>query len=248
MYSILISVGSGVVVTILFGYLFGRPNISVGAGIVPGIIVMIGVWITVGRKIGKKLEALMLRFQDEVQPKGMQKPDPQRIERAIEILKSGYQYRKWNLLVGPQLDGQIGMAYYVDKKFDKAEPYLQTAMGRHWIAKSMLAVLHFKRKQYDEMKAIFDKTVKKAKKEGFLWNLYAYCLWKAGDRDGAIDVLSRGLEVLSDDQRLEGNRLALQRKKKMKMRGWNEMWYQFHLDKPPQPKMQIDRKQMYRGR
>ena len=126
--------------------------------------------------------------------------------------------------------------------------YLENAMGRHWIAKAMLAVLHFKRKQYGEMKTIFEKTVKRAKKESFVWNLYAWCLWKTNDRDGAIDVLSRGLEYVKEDQRLEGNRLALQNKKKMKMRGWSEMWYQFHLDKPPQPKMQIDRRQMYRGR
>jgi len=248
MYSVLISVGAGILVTLLFGSLFGGPGISIGVGIVPGLVVTIGAWIYIGRKVSKRLEATMMRFQEAVQPRGMTKPDKGRVETAIKILEDGYKYGKWNLFVKSQLDGHIGMAHYVNKRFDEAEPFLESSMGRHWVAKSMLGVLYFKKKKYDEMKKVFDKTLKWTKKESFLWNLYAYCLWKAGDRDGAIDVLSRGLEVLSGDARLETNKLALQNKKKMKMRGWNEMWYQYHLDTPPQPKMQIDRRGMFRGR
>lgn len=248
MYSIAISVAAGILTTIVFGWIFGRPNISVAAGIVPGLIVMIGTWIYLGRKFSKKLEAVMVRFQAEVQPKGMTKPDPGRIERAIKILEEGYRFQRWNLFVKTQLDGHIGMVRYVNKEFDEAEPYLVSAMNRHWVAKSMLGALYFRRKQYDKMNAAFDTALKWAKKESFLWNLYAWCRWKAGDRDGAIDILSRGLEVLPTDTRLEANKVALQNNKKMKMRGWAEMWYQYHLDAPPQPKMQIDRRQMYRGR
>ncbi|MCA9563468.1 MAG: tetratricopeptide repeat protein [Myxococcales bacterium] len=248
MYSLLISLTASVLTTIGVGWLFGRPSISFWAGFFPGLVVLVGVWIYLARRTGKRLEALMMRFQAELQPKGMAKPDKDRVERGIAILKTGYELKNWNFLVKSQLDGHIGMAYYVDRKFEEAEPHLEGAMGRHWIAKAMLAVLYFKRREYDKMKQTFEKALRWTKKEAFLWCLYAWCVWKNDDRDGAIDILSRGLDVLENDERLESNRAALQRNKKMKMRGWNEMWYQFHLDKPPQPKMQVDRRAVYRGR
>lgn len=244
MFSLLIALAAAIAVTFLLGSLFG----GVGYGVIPGVIVLIAVWFFMGRKVSKQIEALMMRFQEEMQPKSMAKPDPSRIDRAIDILKQGYKFRHWHLMVAAQIDGHIGWAYFSAKRFDEAKPYLESSTGRHWIAKAMLAVLHFKRKQYDEMRTVFAKTLKYARKESFFWNLYAYCLWKAGGRDEAIDILSQGLEVLKDDERLEGNRLALQKKKKMKMRGWDSMWYQFHLDTPPMPKMKMDRRNVYRGR
>lgn len=248
MYNLLISLGVGIVVTIFVGWLVDMPNISVGAGLIPGFIVMIGLFIYRGRKTAKKLEALMLRVQAELQPKvPTQKVDKARFDRAIEVLKEGYKLKRWQFLVGAQINGQIGQLLYLKKDFDAAEPYLESTVLRNWVAKGMLAVLYFKRKQYDKMRELFEKTIKVAKKESFLWNLHAYCLWKSGSRNDAIDVLSKGLEILKDDERLITNRQALQKNKKMKMRGWQEMWYQFHLDTPPTPKMQIDRRSMYRG-
>ena len=248
MYSILISLGAGALVTILFGSIIGGPGISVGYGLIPGIITTVALWLYLGRRIGKKLEALMMRFQEEIQPKGMAKPDPKAIDRGIVILREGYKFKGWHIMVGAQIDGHVGWAYFSAKRFDEAKPYLEKATGRHWIAKAMLGVLYYKKKQHEQMKKTFQKTLKWARKESFYWNLYAYCLWKSGDRDGAIDILSKGLEVLKDDERIESNRLALQKKKKMKMRGWDSMWYQFHLDTPPMPKMKMDRRQVYRGR
>jgi hypothetical protein len=61
-------------------------------------------------------------------------------------------------------------------------------------------------------------------------------------------VLSKATEIIKNDARIEGNKLALQKNKPMKIRGYKEMWYQFHLDAPPPPKMQVDRRAMYRGR
>ena len=83
----------------------------------------------------------------------------------------------------------------------------------------------------------FEVAVEGSPKEALLWNVYAYCLWKSSQKDKAISVLERALEHVSSDERTRDNLKALQNNKKMKMRGWNMMWYQFHLDTPPQPKM-----------
>ncbi|MBN1945268.1 MAG: hypothetical protein JW797_06295 [Bradymonadales bacterium] len=248
MYSLLIGLGSGTLITLLVGFLLGYPRIVVWYGLIPGTIVAVGAFIYLSRRFGKQLERLMLRVQEDLQQKNPYKVEPGKIDRAIENLKQGYRFKRWLLLSRSQIDGQIGQLYYLDKRFDEAKPYLERAFTRNWIAKGMLAVLYYKRKQYDKMKQIFQMTVKATKKESLLWNLYAYCLWKIGERDAAIATLAKAGEILKDDPRIESNRLALQKNKKMKMRGWQEMWYQFHLEAPPQPKMQFDHKQMYRGR
>jgi tetratricopeptide (TPR) repeat protein len=251
MYNLLISIASGTLVTLLVGYLVASPRISIGGGIIPGLIVTIGVFIYISRKVGKKLEALMGRVQEVMTPRGggmAAKPERARFTRAREVLKEGYAYQRWQILVRAQIDGQIGVLHYLNKEFDDAAPYLENAMGRNWVAKAMLGVISFKKKNYDKMKEVFEKAVKSNKKESLLWNVYAFCVWKSGDRKEAIDVLRRGGEIIENDERISSNKLALSNKKKMKMRGWKEMWYQFHLDTPPQPKMQIDRKQMRRGR
>jgi hypothetical protein len=122
MYNLLISFGSGVVTTILFGYLFGMPRISVVGGIVPGIIVMIGVFVVLSRRAGKKLEALMLRVQEELKPQTPGKIDPNRFRRAVDILKSGYALGKWQLLVNSQLNAQIGMLHFVTRSSTNPSP------------------------------------------------------------------------------------------------------------------------------
>jgi tetratricopeptide (TPR) repeat protein len=250
MYNLLIALGAGTLVTVLFGYLFGAPRIAVGYGLIPGFVALIGVYIVLARRVGKIVTELMNRVQNELQPKGVTKPAAAaaRIPRAIEILKEGNRFRRRQFLLGGQLDAQVGMLLYLDKKFDEAEPYLEKASVRNWVARAMLAVLHYRRKSFDKMKTLFESNVKINKKESLLWNLYAWCVWKQGNRDEAINILARASEVLGEDARIESNKLALQKNKKMKMRGWNEMWYQFHLDEPPMPKPQVDHRSVYRGR
>ncbi|MDH4100832.1 MAG: hypothetical protein OEV28_09705 [Nitrospirota bacterium] len=161
-----------------------------------------------------------------------QKPLTQNnVEKAISIMKQGYAYNKWQFFVEAQLNGQIGTIYYIAKDFANAYPYLEKSFSKHWIAQAMLAILHMKRKEVDKMKAIFEKTVKGSAKESLLWNVYAWCLLKQGDREGAINVLSRGAEKCPGDERLKTNLLNLQNKKEMKMKPYGEMWYQFHLER-----------------
>jgi tetratricopeptide (TPR) repeat protein len=244
MFNLLISIGVATLITLAVGIPLGQ----LLYGIIPGVIVAIALFMFLGRVVSRKIEAIGQAFFDELQVKNQARPDPARVERAVEILKTGYRYRHWHFMVGSMLDGQIGMAYYANKQFEKSEPYLIKSAWRHWVAKSMLGVTHYKKRRYEPMKEVFEKALKWNRKESFLWNLYAYCLTRSGDRNGAVDVLSRGLEVLPGDARIENNRSLVQKNKKMKMRSWDQLWYQFHLDTPPMPKMQMDRRGLYKGR
>lgn len=231
MYNLLVSLASATAATALFGFLFGGGEFSLAYGIIPGILVFLGTFVYLARWVMKKVEVIVASAQPELQNR--------KIERAVEIMKSAYPLAKWQFLLKSQIDGQIGTILFAAQKFDDAEPFLQRSFKRNWVPRAMLATLYYKRKRFDEMKDIFEEAVLANKKQALLWNLYAYCLWKQNKRDEAIEVLVRASEHVGDDERTERNLKALQNDRKMKMRGWNMQWYQFHLDKPPQPKMQI---------
>jgi len=147
------------------------------------------------------------------------------------------------------LPAQIGQLYYTLGKFKKSRPHLEQAFSRAWMPRAMLACLYYKDKDYEKMKEVFEQVakLKEAKGYSFFWNLYGWCVWKSDDADGAQTILKRGLDELKDDDRLQSNYNALRNGKKMKMRGWQEVWYQFRLEPLPKQKIRYDRRSM-RGR
>ena len=97
----------------------------------------------------------------------------------------------------------------------------------------MLAIAHYRTdKGIDGAIEILENTVKVAPKNGLLWSLYAYLLWKSKRLDEALDVLVRGKAQADTDKRLDENLTLLQNRKPMKMRAYGEQWYQFGLEQP----------------
>lgn len=236
MINFILALLAGTAATVLFSFLLGGGDFEIWYGILPGLIALSVAYFLLARKSLKELEAVFMRAQEELK---LQKIDP-----AIEILKEGYPIGKKQFLIAPQVDGQIGSILYMARRFDESEPYLQRSFNRNWIPRAMLGALHYKRKNTADMKAVFEDAVKHNKKQALLWNLYAYCLWKSNERDAAIAVLNRALAAIPGEEKTQANLTALQNDKNMKMRGWDLMWYQFHLEKPPvqqQPQHQHQR-------
>lgn len=236
MYNILLSLLAGVAT---FSLLYFTRLLSLGEAIVPSIIVFGVTMFMLGRRIFKQLEPLFERVGKELQQ--------QRFDPAIAVLKSGYPLGKWQFGVPTQLDSQIGMILYLRKDFSAAIPYLSRSkrMG-HWLGVAMLAVAYYKKKDMARMHEAFETLASRAKKQGLAWNLYAYCLTQLGKNEEAQAVLVRGDTATKDDKRVKDNLLALQNGKKMKMRGYAEQWYQFHLDAPPQ--MMMDGRSQFSAR
>jgi tetratricopeptide (TPR) repeat protein len=242
MYNLLIAIGSAIAGFLLMSFVLGMGDFKPLYGIVPGLFLGVGTYIWLARRTMNAVHQIMLRAQHHLQsspqptsPAAMREVQT-RIEEAIAILKEALVYQKWQFLVEAQINGQIGQLYYMAKKFDQAEPYLKASFNRNWVAQAMLACQYYRRKQLDAMRDTFEIAVKYSPKEALLWNLYAWCLWKSDKKDDAISVLSRALEHVGTDEHTRNNRIALQNNKNMKMREWNLMWYQFHLDTPPQQK------------
>ncbi len=197
----------------------------VGYGIAVGLLLFLASNFLLSRTIGKRMEREMKAAGDAL-AKGS-------AERAVEILKATYPLTRWQFLLRGQVDGQIGVILYAQRKFDEALPYLERSSNRHWMARGMLAVIYMRKKRIEEMEKVFKKAVSTNAKEGMLASLYAYCLVKVGKHEEAQAVLHRALKKLEGDARLEANLKALQNRKPMKMKRYGDIWYQFHLERPP---------------
>ncbi|TVR03109.1 MAG: tetratricopeptide repeat protein [Deltaproteobacteria bacterium] len=258
MINIALSLLAATLTTLAFGFLFGGGSFRLGYGIIPGMIAFPVAFFFLARRVQRELQAIMHRVQEVITPKNPRAAQQREVVRrnideAVRILQDGMKWRWWQVFTASQLAGQIGRLYYLDQRFDDAEPWLQQAFVRDWGAKAMLAALRYRRKDIDGMKAAFEIAVKSGKKESIVWNMYAWCLVGAGDRDAAIDVLNRARKAVPGDDRTRRNLENLQNGRGVKMKGWDMMWYQFHLEKPPaqappRARQRGDRRQMFRGR
>lgn len=252
MIHIALSLLIGAVTTVVIGLAFGWPHVKVLYGIFPGLIAAVAFFVWRSRIVMKDLQSIMGEVQTFLRPANPMKPTKPDIDRAVAIIEKADHWRRWQPFVGAQLDGQIGMLYYMDNRFKTAVPYLENALNQNWMAKAMLACIHFRKKDYDAMNKVFEEALSGGKKESLLWNTYAWCNWKAGNTDKAIEVLNRAKDKVGSDERTRRNLNALSNGRKMKMHGWNEMWYQFRLETPNQQAMgggqRFDRRSVYRGR
>jgi tetratricopeptide (TPR) repeat protein len=189
-----------------------------------GLAVFVGAFFLLSRWVTKKLTRVMETVQRDVQAG--------RTEKAVKTLQAAYPLGNWQFFVKSQLNAQIGTILYLKKDFGQAFEYLQKAFSRHWVAMGMLAICYMKRNKTKQMIETFEKATAVGKKESMLWSLYAFCLEKIGQRDKAVEVLEAGIKKGAADDCLLANLEALKAGKKLKMKAYGDLWYQFHLEKP----------------
>jgi tetratricopeptide (TPR) repeat protein len=261
MYSLVIAVITGFIFIFLppllglFGYSWS---------VLPGIFVGIGCFVILNRRFAKKVEALVHLANESVQAAqslgqrgGGQKGSnklmiEKKIEYAVEILKQGFQYEKWQVGASVSLNAQIGMILFSQYIFTQkgkkgrvsdAIPYLENSMVNGAPAKLMqglwhswirLAVCYFLIEQdFEKTKETMEKIVKVAHKEGFIWAVYAWFYVKTNKTDEALEVLVRGVEKAPSDSKLAELYDALRNGKKLKMGTvYGNQWWGLGLEKP----------------
>ncbi|MEL6179645.1 MAG: hypothetical protein AAFS10_11870, partial [Myxococcota bacterium] len=197
MINLAIAIAISAAAYLAFGLGLGGGQFNVWYGILPAIIALVVAYLLLARRSLKQLEVItnraaseMGRMQEQMMARPGKNPSKkemrERVERIIGILKEGYTLSRWQFLVEAQINSQIGVLYYSLREFDEAEPYLTNSFFKNWIAQAMLATIYFRRRKYDTMEEVFERAVKSNEKESLLWALYAWCLWKNKDRDGAI--------------------------------------------------------------
>jgi tetratricopeptide (TPR) repeat protein len=219
MYNILISAGAAIAVLLIL--VFGFDMLWWGALLI-ALTVMAGVVFLLMRNAMQKLTNLFETAGKDLQA--------QRFEKAIRDLKDAKKMGKWQIFVESQLNSQIGMIYYMKRDFSNAFPFLQDSFFKNWVSLAMLAICYMKRQKKDLMVKTFEKALKWSPKEPLLWGIYAYCLNECGEITKAKEALENGIKKLPSDQILKTNLENLQQGKKMKMREYGDMWFQFHLE------------------
>lgn len=226
--SIVLAAASWVLTTLIFD--------SIWAGLLPFLVILPVALIFLNKRTAKKFEAIANASQSSMSQLAQAKSERVResiLDNTIDILKDGYKYRHWQFLLGSQIDAQVGQIYYLQKKFKQAEPYLAKAFVQIWTAVAMHACIMFRNKEYTRMNKDFERALKFNRKIPLLWNLYAYCTLQATGRDEALKILNRSLTYIQGDKSTLDNIDFLKNNSKMRMRVWNEQWYQFHLEAPP---------------
>jgi tetratricopeptide (TPR) repeat protein len=241
MWNLLISLALGAAVTA--GILLGT-ELGWAAAAFPGVVVAAAAYVVLARRSLKKLEVLFEAMQREVQGR--------RIEKAIQTLETGFALAPWQFLVAAQLHSNIGILHYLKQDFDAALPHLEKSFSRNWIARAMLGVARYRKRDLAGATRVLEDAVKSNKKEGVLWSAYAWILEKEGRHEDAIGVLARAVQANPSDEKLKASQQALQNGKKLKLgKLYEEQWFQFHLEAPPPqfagPGFRGGRRALYRG-
>lgn len=225
MYNLLIALGVGLVVVLA---LFLPGILGLGEAIVPGVLAITVAYFVLVRRTFKQAEGI---FQEGA--RALQSMPP-KFDLAIATFESVYALAPWQFGLRSQVDAQIGVTYFLQQNITKALPYLARAHRfSYWLSAAMLAVIYYKKKDLEAMRGTLKTVVKRGKKHSLAWNLSAYLLCQIGDRDAAQQLLVDGLKKTNGDVKVKEALLALQNGKKIKMRSYNEQWYQFHLERPP---------------
>lgn len=229
MYNIIISLLLGLVT---YAVIFLAASLAWWIALLAATVVWLGSFVLISKFIMKKVEAIMSGAMKDLQTQRVTSREMQiqLVDRAIKEMQAALQYEKWQVYVGGQVNASIGMLYYIKKDFNAAFPYLEKGFFKNWVTMGMLGVYYLKKNKKEKMKETFEKAVLGSPKESLLWALYAYCLCEAGDLDKAIEILGKGLKKIPGDEQLVLNSALLKDGKKMKMTGYGEMWYQFHLE------------------
>jgi tetratricopeptide (TPR) repeat protein len=234
MYNLLLSLAAGVVVALVVKL----SGFSIWAGLVPGVLVALGVYVFLFRRTMERVQALAGRVQKELSSQPTSPRDLQNtLQRAVKLLESGLPLGKWQFLVAPQIHGQIATLHYMGKDFDAAARHFSQASDRDYMARAMEGALYFQRKEPVKMKAAFEAAVKSGRKEALVWAVYAWCLVQLKEKDQALQVLGRAVEANPTDEKLKNSLAQLQNDKRLKMRPFEPMWWQFGLEPPPSPTM-----------
>ncbi|QQG35082.1 MAG: tetratricopeptide repeat protein [Deltaproteobacteria bacterium] len=147
-------------------------------------------------------------------------------------------YKKWRFFFSKTIDGQIGMLYYMTLNYKKAAPFLERAMSTDWMAKTMLAVIAYKKKDYEKMDKVFEKALRYSFNSSFVWSVWAYCYWRMGKIDHAIQILSRARGSFGTfkgyfggtEEKIVYNLTNIRNGKKMKMNVFGQDWNMLHLE------------------
>ena len=143
MINLLLSFGAGLAVVVLvkvFGF-------SLLAGIIPGTIVFLAIFVVLGRRSFTQLQAVVQQVQAELSSMSGNKKEAQgKADKSIKMLEAALPLGKWQFLVEGEIYGQIGMIKHLFKDSEGALAAFKKASGRNYFAKAMQGAIYFQKR------------------------------------------------------------------------------------------------------
>lgn len=230
MYNLLIALVVGVVVTVAIKL----AGFAIWAGLVPGTIAFLGTYFLLARRTGQQIQKITSEAQVELSSVPPNERERKlRVDKAIKLLESALVYEKWQFLIGPELHAQIAMIKYMTGDLEGAERNFKKSSPRNGLALAMEGALKYRKKDFAGMEKSFEAATKAQKKEPMIWAAYAWCVLQQKDKDKALKILARAVETNPSDEKLKNSLAQLQNDKKLKMKPYEPLWWQFGLEAPP---------------
>jgi len=205
--------------------------LNIGFGIFIGLFIGVALFFFLTRHYTKKLQAVFTDANFDLQK--------QNFSRAVEVLKEGYRFNKYAFLVKAQIDSQIGIILYTQKKFGEAYKYLQKSNPRITLGYTMMIIGHIKNNKKEKVDKDIELLIKFNKKDPFVYSVSAYLYSEElNNREKALEILNKAIKVMPDNQKIKDHLTAFQNNKQYKMDKYGEMWYQLMLDRKALSRLQ----------
>lgn len=215
MYNLLLSALAGLLTFLVVWGIF-----SPVAGVIPALLVMTITMFLLTRRIGRRIEGEMMKLVPMLQA---QQVEP--AQAHLRELKA--RYGRWQVMLSGQIDAQLGMIDYMQRKWDEALPKLQNGRFRNWQAQVCIGAIHYRKGDRDKAWAEFESARRVAPKEVMIYLVHSVLLLKSGDRDGALTVVAEGLKRAPESDLLKRLHKDLANKRQIKPDKLSENWYQF---------------------
>ncbi|MBM4152737.1 MAG: hypothetical protein FJ220_04340 [Kiritimatiellaceae bacterium] len=277
MYALLIS---GVVFVVLItvgiiteiglgGLIFG----GTAALILPQVIISFVLRKKVG-KVQTELQDLLMNGQKLISRKVQQfqtKPggNIKTLQRQIEtdqkaVIKEALAFtshlepfKKWNILMGKQINSMRLQFFYQLKEFDKVDQLLasKNILTKPLMVEPLLIALKMAR-QYSNQdiagaETTFNRHIKwfRGNKGKLLYGLMSWIYMEKGETEKARILLGKAKEITADATLTQNwENLSNCKESLFSNAGLGDEWYGLYLEEPPQPKQQKVRGNPYSGR
>jgi tetratricopeptide (TPR) repeat protein len=197
------------------------------------VVLALGFWILLARKIAARLQPVMARVQKQMEA-GMLQP-------AMESLEGLLVYGNWVPLLRGQIIAQMGMLAHYSGDKAKALSLLEGAGLRATDARLLLGCILFRNGDKERALQVLQVAGAVNKKHSLLHNTYAWLLHKSERSDDAQKVLAEFLKRSPEDPPAKDNMLRLQNRTRMTMQGFGNQWFALGLEQPPQSMGQMRR-------
>ncbi|MEE2673714.1 MAG: hypothetical protein VX466_07970 [Myxococcota bacterium] len=225
MYSVLVALLGGVLVFGIWEAVALQLEWAFGFGILLGIVGAIATFAILSRRTAKRIEPRFEQIQRQIQGGNT--------KLALRSLEEMLPLAKWQVLLKGQLHAQMGSLCFTVGDNAKALEYLEKASPRLADGQLFLASLHYRKGDLAKTKQTLTTAIQYSKKQVILYNVYAWILYKEGDRDSAIDQLLRCLKIEKDNESTKDNLQRVQNGKKMNMKRFGMTWYGLQFEKLP---------------